>query len=321
VLVEPEIAGDPMSEQKWVRSSLAQLSRRLREAGHAVSAPTVGRVLRQLNYGLHGNSKQVEGSAQPPERDAQFTYLHEQRQTFLAAGQPVISVDTKKKELLGNFKNAGRTWSQSGAAVNVHDFPSAATGRAVPYGIYDLLHNQGSVYVGLSADTPRFAVEVVAHWWQDTGQAAFPTASELLILADAGGSNSARSRVWKQQLQEQVCDRFGLRVTVGHYPTGCSKWNPIEHRLFGPISSNWAGQPLRTLETMLGHIRGTTTATGLQVRAERQAGDYPLGEQVSDQAMASLHLTRHVTCPAWNYTLAPRSGTAATANELGQNRN
>jgi hypothetical protein len=302
-----------MSEQKWVRSSLAQLSRRLSEAGHTVSSPTVGRVLRRLNYGLHGNTKQVEGSAQSPERDAQFTYLQAQRQTFLAAGQPVISVDTKKKELLGNFKNAGRIWSQSGEAVNVHDFPSEATGRAVPYGVYDLIHNQGSVYVGLSADTPRFAVEVVAHWWQDAGQTAFPAASELLILADAGGSNSARSRVWKQQLQEQVSDRFGLRVTVGHYPTGCSKWNPIEHRLFGPISRNWAGQPLRTLETMLGHIRGTTTTTGLQVRAERQTGEYPLGEKVSDQAMASLLLTRHATCPAWNYTLTPRSDAAVPA--------
>jgi Rhodopirellula transposase DDE domain len=303
-----------MSEHKWVRSSLAYLSRRLSAAGHVVSAPTVGRVLRRLDYGLHGNTKQVEGSAQPPDRDAQFTYLQTQRQAFIAAGQPVISVDTKKKELLGNFKNAGRTWSQSGEAVNTHDFPSEATGRAVPYGIYDLIHNRGSVYVGLSADTPRFAVEVVAHWWQDAGRAAFPGASELLILADAGGSNSARARVWKHQLQEQVCDRFGLSVTVGHYPTGCSKWNPIEHRLFGPISSNWAGQPLRTVETMLGHLRGTTTATGLQVRAERQAGEYPLGEKVSAQAMASLHLTRPATCPAWNYTLTPRTRAIVTAD-------
>jgi hypothetical protein len=180
-------------------------------------------------------------------------------------------------------------------------------GRAVPYGIYDLAHNRGTVYVGQSADTPRFAVDLLARWWADEGQAAFPGASALLILADGGGSNSARSRVWKQQLQEQLCDRHGLAVTVCHYPTGCSKWNPIEHRLFGPISSNWAGHPLDTWDTLLGYLRGTTTATGLTVRAALHDGTYRTGERVTDAELTSLNLERHAVCPTWNYTLRPRS--------------
>ena len=251
---------------------------RLGEAGHPASPPTVRRLLDDQGYRLHANTKQLESSAAHPDRDQQFEYITEQRQAFGAAGLPQISVDTKKKELIGQFKNAGRVWSQEAEAVNVHDFRPDALGRAVPYGIYDLTHNRGTVYVGQSADTPRFAVDLLARWWVDEGQAAFPTASELLILADGGGSNSARSRVWKQQLQEQLCDRYGLAVTVCHYPTGCSKWNPIEHRLFGPISSNWAGQPLATWETMLGYLQGTTTETGLTVRAALHDGVYQTGE-------------------------------------------
>jgi hypothetical protein len=305
-LVEPETAGDPMSEQKWVRSSLRRLSRRLREAGHPASAPTVGRLLADRGYALHVNAKQVEARGAHPERDTQFTYISAQRQRFRAAGQPIISVDTKKKELVGNFKNAGRAWGRRAAAVQVHDFRQDALGRAVPYGIYDLSHNRGTVYVGASADTPRFAVQVIARWWQSEGRATFPGADRLLVLADAGGSNGCRPRLWKQQLQEQLSDRLGLTVTVCHYPTGCSKWNPIEHRLFGPISVNWAGQPLRTWEGMLGYLRGTTTATGLQVRADLHAGTYRTGERVSDAEMASLNLERHAVCPAWNYTIRPR---------------
>ena len=302
-----------MTAQKWVRSSLDELSRRLTGAGHPASAPTVGRVLRQLDYALHVNTKQVEGRAQPPERDAQFTYITQQRERFTAAGLPVISVDTKKKELIGNFKNGGRVWAASGEPVNVHDFPGDAQGRAVPYGIYDLARNRGSVYVGASGDTPRFAVDVVARWWESEGQGAFAGAPELLVLADAGGSNGCRPRVWKQQLQEQLCDRLGLTVTVCHYPTGCSKWNPIEHRLFGPMSTNWAGQPLRSWEIMLGWIAGTTTTTGLRVSAVRQPGVYPTGEHVSNKTMTSLNLERHAVCPTWNYTLRPRSD-ASTAS-------
>jgi hypothetical protein len=296
-----------MSGQKWVRSSLARLSRVLTAAGHPISAATVGRLLRRLDYALHGNSKRVEATAGHPDRDAQFSYLGTQRQVFQAAGLPLISVDTKKKELIGNFKNAGRSWSASAVGVNVHDFPGDALGRAVPYGIYDLTRNRGLVAVGQSADTPRFAVTAISHWWAEEGRVAYPTADRLLVLADAGGSNNCRARRWKQQLQEQLADRFGLAVTVGHYPTGCSKWNPIEHRLFGPISTNWAGQPLRSWEGLLGWIRGTTTATGLTVRADLLPGSYPTGETVTDEEMASLQLEPHAICPTWNYTIRPRS--------------
>jgi len=298
-----------MSEHKWVRVSLRQLSRELGEAGHPVSPPTVRRLLDAQGYRLHANTKQLDSGAAHPDRDQQFGYITEQRRVFREAGLPQISVDTKKKELIGQFKNGGQVWSQAPEAVNVHDFRPDALGRAVPYGIYDLTHNRGTVYVGQSADTPRFAVDLLARWWVDEGQATYPEASELLILADGGGSNSARSRVWKQQLQQQLCDRYGLAVTVCHYPPGCSKWNPIEHRLFGPISSNWAGHPLATWDTMLGYLHGTTTQTGLTVRAALHDGTYQTGESVSDAGMAALNLTRHDVCPTWNYTLRPRSTT------------
>jgi Rhodopirellula transposase DDE domain len=306
-LVEPVTAGDPMSERKWVRASLRSLSRRLGATGHPASPPTVRRLLADQRYRLHANTKQLEAGAAHPDRDRQFQYITEQRQVFSAAGRPQISVDTKKKELIGRFKNAGRVWGQTAEVVNAHDFRQDALGRAVPYGIYDLTHNRGTVYVGQSADTPRFAVDLLARWWSDEGQAAFPAARELLILADGGGSNSARSRVWKQQLQEQLCDHFGLTVNVCHYPTGCSKWNPIEHRLFGPISLTWAGHPLATWDIMLGYLQSTTTDTGLTVRAALHDGVYQTGERVSDAEMATLNLTRHAVCPAWNYTLRPRS--------------
>ncbi len=244
-----ETAGDPMSTQKWVRSSLRQLSRRLREAGHPISPPTVGRLLKSWDYALQVNAKKVEAGAGHPERDTQFAHIMAQRQAFTEAGDPIISVDTKKKELIGNVKNAGATWRREAEAVNVHDFLQEAVGRAVPYGIYDVTHNRGTVYVGSSADTPQFAVDVLARWWDTTGRATYPQATKLLILADGGGSNASRSRVWKQQIQEQLCDGRGLTVTVCHYPPGCSKWNPVEHRLFGPISVNWAGRPLRTFAT------------------------------------------------------------------------
>ena len=308
----PETAGDPMSRQQWVRSSLRSLSERLRAVGHPVSPPTVGRLLRRLGYALHVNAKQLEARSQHPHRDTQFVALAEQRQAFAAAGLPVISVDTKKKELIGLFKNAGQAWSLGAPAVNVHDFLSEATGRAVPYGIYDVEHNQGTVYVGLSGDTAQFAVDAIAHWWQTTGQAAYHPADHLLILADGGGSNGYRARLWKQQIQEHLCDGLGLTVSVCHYPPGCSKWNPIEHRLFGPISLNWAGTPLRTLDTMLAFVRGTTTSTGLTVHAAVLSGDYPTGVRVSDAAMQRLQVTKHTVCPDWNYTISPRASCATT---------
>ena len=300
-----------MSAQKWARSSLRQLSKGLTSTGRAISPPTVGRLLRKLGYALHVNAKKVEASATHPDRDAQFEHIAAQRQRFQAAELPIISVDTKKKELIGNFKNAGKAWNREAEAVNVHDFPQDALGRAVPYGIYDVINNRGTVYVGSSADTPRFAVDAVTRWWADNGRAVFPQAAEVLILADAGGSNGYRSRVWKQQLQEQLSDRHGLTVTVCHYPTGCSKWNPIEHRLFSHISLNWAGQPLRTWDTLLAYVRGTTTDTGLEVQAFLQDRLYENGQSVSHAEMKTLHIEPHAVCPQWNYTIRSRPDNSA----------
>jgi hypothetical protein len=305
-MVEPETAGEPTNQQKWIRSSLRQLSHRLAQAGHPASPPTVSRLLKKRDYSLKANLKKEAGEDHP-DRDNQFEYIQTQKQAFQDAGFPRISVDTKKKELIGNFRNAGQTWCREAEVVNVHDFPQDALGRAVPYGIYQLDVNRGSVYVGASADTPQSAVDVIASWWQDEGEDAFPDTDQLLILADGGGSNSYRSRVWKHQLQEQLSDRFGLQVTVCHYPTGCSKWNPIEHRLFSHISLNWVGKPLRTFDTMLAYIRGTTTTTGLTVKASLVEGVYEKGQRVSDAEMKTLNLERHEICPNWNYTLRPRS--------------
>jgi len=286
---------------------LRSLSKQLSDGGHTVSPPTVGRLLLDLDYALHVNAKKLEARSDHTDRDTQFTYIAAQRQAFRDAGLPIISVDTKKKELIGNFKNAGQAWGPQAEAVNAHDFPQDAAGRAVPYGIYDLIHNHGTVYVGSSGDTPQLAVEAIARWWENRGRAVFPQADQVLILADAGGSNGCRPRLWKQQLQAQVSDRLGLTVTVCHYPTGCSKWNPIEHRLFSQISINWAGKPLRTWEVLLGYLRGTTTTTGLQVDAFRLEGVYATGLSVSDGEMQTLNLERHDVCPSWNYTIRPRS--------------
>jgi len=295
-----------MSDQKWVRSSLRELSRKLEGAGHPVSPPTVGRLLEKLDYALHVNAKKVDARANHPDRDEQFEHIAAQRQAFEAAGWPIISVDTKKKELIGNFKNGGQAWSREAEAVNVHDFPQDALGRAVPYGIYDVTHNRGTIYVGSSGDTPQLAVDAIARWWESQGRTAHPEAPALLILADGGGSNGWQPRVWKQQLQVQLSDRLGLTVSVSHYPSGCSKWNPIEHRLFSHISMNWAGKPLRTWETMLGYINGTKTTTGLEVRAFRLDGEYKTGQSVSDAEMKTLNIERHAICPKWNYTIRPR---------------
>lgn len=294
-----------MSEQKWQRSSLRHLSSELTQQGHALSHTTVGRLLEKMKYSLKANCKRLAG-AEHPDRDRQFEYIEAQKQTFLAAGWPVISVDTKKKELVGNFKNNGRSWCRQAEAVNDHDFDQDALGKAVPYGIYNLNHNRGSVYVGNSADTAQFAVDVISRWWQTEGQVLFPGQTHLLILADAGGSNGCRPRLWKQQLQEQLADRLGLEVSVCHYPTGASKWNPIEHRLFGPISVNWAGKPLRTFETILAYIRGTVTETGLQVQAFLVDQVYEKGIKVSPKTMQTVNIQFAEVCPRWNYTIRPQ---------------
>jgi hypothetical protein len=293
-----------MSQQKWQRSSLRHLSRELKAKQHAVSHTTIRRLLVKQKYSLKANRKRCAG-AEHPDRDTQFTYLESQKKAFLAAGEPVISVDTKKKELIGNFKNAGRTWCQKAEEVNDHDFDQDALGKAVPYGIYDLNHNLGYVHVGTSADTPQFAVETIATWWQTEGKLLFPGKQRLLILADCGGSNGYRLRLWKQLLQEQVADRFDLEVLVCHYPTGASKWNPVEHRLFGPISVNWAGKPLRSFALLLNYIQGTVSETGLRVKAFLVDQVYPTGIKVSDEVMQALNIHFADVCPKWNYVIRP----------------
>jgi hypothetical protein len=299
-----------MSEKKWARASLRQLSRELGQAGHAASAPIVGRLLGKLGFGLRANQKSEEAGSNHPDRDTQFSYIAKRKAALITAGEPVISVDTKKKDLIGNFKNAGQAWGTEAERVNVHDFPSAADGRAVPYGIYDVAKNRGWVMVGQSADTPEFAVDAIASWWEEEGRKSYPGAKRLLILADGGGSNGARSRVWKQQMQEQMADRLGVEVTVCHYPRGCSKYNPIEHRLFSFISLNWAGKPLRSFEAMLGLIRATTTKAGLKVKATLNEKVYAKGRRVSEAEMKALDLERHEVCPEWNYTIRPRLANA-----------
>jgi hypothetical protein len=294
-----------MSETKWQRSSLRKLSQELTKAEHPVSHTTVGRLLHEQHYTLKANEKRLSGTAHP-DRDQQFEYLEDLKTAFLEAGKPVISVDSKKKELIGNFKNNGREWCLTATAVNEHDFDQDALGKAAPYGIYDLAKNQGYVYVGQSADTPQFAVEMIACWWQSAGRLLYPGQTQLLILADAGGSNGCRPHVWKQQIQEQLADRLGLEVTVCHFPTGASKWNPIEHRLFGPISINWAGKPLRTFEAMLAYIRGTVNATGLQVKAFLIEKVYEKGIKVAKEIFALINIQPHEICPRWNYTIRPQ---------------
>jgi hypothetical protein len=292
-----------MSGRKWRRSSLRALSKAL---GEKISHSTLRRLLKGLDYSLKANVKRLTGKPHP-ERETQFAYIQQQKQAFGEAGLPIISVDTKKKELIGNFKNAGRRWCQVADAVNAHDFEQDALGRAVPYGVYDLTNNRGYVYVGCSADTPQFAVEQIASWWRSFGSHDFPGAKRLLILCDAGGSNGYRARLWKQQLQELIADQLGLEVTVCHYPTGASKWNPIEHRLFGPISVNWAAQPLGTFERMLALIRDTVTETGLKIEAILVDKVYARGLKVTDAVMKGLNLVKHTVCPNWNYTIGPRS--------------
>ena len=304
-MIEGETAGNPMSDQKWQRSSLRHLSSELTKDLHPVSHMTVRRLLVKMKYSLKANVKRLSGAAHP-DREQQFEQIESLRKAFLASGRPVISVDSKKKELIGNFKNAGRSWCLAAEAVNDHDFDQDALGKAVPYGIYDLNHNLGYVYVGNSADTPQFAVEAIARWWQTEGQSMFPGQTQILILADAGGSNGCRPRLWKQQLQELLSDHLGLEVTVCHYPTGASKWNPIEHCLFGPISVNWAGKPLRTFETALAYIQGTTTETGLRVQAYMIDQVYQKGIKVSTEMMQSLNIHFAPICPRWNYTIRPQ---------------
>jgi len=304
-LTDPVTGGDPMTEAKYVRRSLQHLSDELAAVGHAACPNTVADLLRDMDYRLRVNVKRLTGPYHR-DRDLQFGYLESMVAVFRAEGWPILSVDTKKKELVGNFDQSGTTWLREPYEVNAHDFLTDAQYRAVPYGLYDVLANQGHVVVGTSADTPRFAAEAVARWWQRYGCARYPDAGVLLVLADAGGSNGCRPRLWKQSLQEVVANRYGLAVMVCHYPTGASKWNPVEHRLFGPISTNWAGVPLQSPEVLLGFVRGTTTRTGLRVTAEWWERTYAKGQKVSDAEMADLWIEHHGSCPRWNYTIEPQ---------------
>lgn len=306
-MIEEETGGDPMNDQKWVRLSLEHLSDLLAARGHRVDPKTVRRLLLKHDYSLKANRKRFTGPPHP-DRNTQFRHIAVYKHRFLKAGWPVISVDGKKKELIGNFKNPGESWCQEAEEVNAYDFLSDALCRATPYGVYGLNDGRGHVYVGTSADTPEFAVDAITRWWTEEGRRPFAGCRRLLILADSGGSNGCRPRQWKLRLQERLADEWGLSVTVCHYPRGGSKWNPIEHRLFSFISINWEGKPLRTLPIMLALIRGTKVG-GHPVQAYLLDKEYHTGVKVSNEEFATIRLQRHKTCPAWNYTIMPRTHT------------
>ncbi len=304
-LVEPTASGDPMSPLRWTSKSVRQLAASLQGMGHRVSRQLVAELLAAAGYSLQANRKTREGTSHP-DRDAQFRYINQQVRRFQAATQPVISVDTKKKELVGDFKNAGRQWRPTGQPepVRVHDFIIPAKGKAIPYGVYDLTRNAGWVSVGVDHDTATFAVRTIGRWWHKMGRPRYRRARSLLITADAGGSNGARVRLWKWELQ-RLADRTRLAITVCHLPPGTSKWNKIEHRLFSYISTNWRGQPLVSLAVIVNLIGATRTAAGLRVRCELDRGAYPNGRDISDAQMAALNLAPHRFHGDWNYTINP----------------
>ena len=301
--MEHDTAGDPLTGLKWTRRTTAKIARELAATGISVSPKTVGRLLKELGYSLRVNSKKIS-SGTGPDRNTQFEIIADRRRRFSRGGAPIISVDTKKKEPVGNFKNPGTAWNKTAVPVHDHDFRSLGSGVAVPYGIYDVEANRGSVFIGMSSDTPRFAIDAIDKWWRYDGQHRYKDAAELLILADCGGSNGYRCRAWKLGLQ-QLADKTGLTISVSHYPPGASKWNPIEHRLFCEISKNWAGRPLDSTETVKNYISTTTTTTGLHVKAYIDTKDYPKGVKVSKDQMDNLHLTAAGALPDWNYALAP----------------
>lgn len=309
-LVEPVTRGDPESPLRWTCKSLMQLSRELGACGHTISHVSVGALLKDLGYSLQGNRKTLEGASHP-DRNAQFEFINEKIETALSAGQPVISVDTKKKELVGQYKNGGKAWRPQGEpeAVKVHDFVDAELGRANPYGVYDLGSNSAWVSVGTDHDTASFAVATVRRWWFAMGKAIYPDAKELMITADGGGSNGSRVRLWKLELQ-RLADELGIPIRVSHFPPGTSKWNKIEHRLFSYISLNWRGQPLVSHEVIVNLIAATTTQKGLKVRAQLDTNLYPKGIKVSDHEFASICLDRDDFHGEWNYVITPNATSA-----------
>ena len=304
-LVEPVVRGDPESPLRWTCKSLRTLSDALRNMGHAISYVTVGTLLHRAGYSLQANRKTKEGK-QHPDRNAQFEYIYQEVGRQQRAGQPVISVDTKKKELIGDFKNAGREWLPEGEPrrVRVHDFLIPRKGKAIPYGVYDLSRDEGWVNIGVDHDTAAFAVNSIRRWWETMGRRTYPKGRTLLITADSGGSNGARTRLWKWELQNLANDS-GLKICVRHLPPGTSKWNKIEHRLFSFISQNWRGRPLTSLAVIVNLIAGTKTKSGLRVRCEIDKGRYPKGEKISDAQMAALNIKLDNFHGDWNYTISP----------------
>lgn len=304
-----DTAGDPVSGCKWTRKTTLKIAQQLKRVGIRVSANTVGKLLKKMDFSLRVNLKSLEsGLSKPPdprERDLQFRYIRSQICSYTAQGMPVISVDTKSRELMGPFHKSGRRWSQYPIKVFDHDFPSDSKGIVIPYGIYDISRNEGFVCVGTSRDTSEFAVDSIRTWWLQAGSNHYPNADRLLILADCGGSNGYRTRLWKHKLHTAFCTRFGLQVKVCHYPPGSSKWNPIEHRMFSFISSNWSAHPLYDHETVLKFIRTTKTTAGLKVRASLNRKHYEKGKKVSDQQMQQITLKRYTLRPNWNYSIAP----------------
>ena len=304
-LVEPEARGDPQSPLQWTAKSLRKLSQGLGDLGHTIGRTLVGELLHELGYRLQSNRKTREGSSHP-DRDAQFCYINDRVKAALAAGDPAISVDTKKKELVGDFKNAGREWRPSGSPeeVRVHDFVIPELGRAVPYGVYDIAGNAGWVSVGIDHDTAAFAANAIRSWWTLMGRERYPHPRGLPITADGGGSNGSRVRLWKLELQT-LADEIGIPITVCHLPPGTSKWNKIEHRLFSFITGNWRGKPLVSHQVIVQLIAATTTKAGLKVRCELDPNSYPAGIKVSDAELQAVNLRRHDFHGEWNYTLSP----------------
>jgi hypothetical protein len=306
LLIEPTTRGDPESPLRWTCKSLRHLADELARQDHPAAPNTVAVLLKGAGYSLQGNRKTREGESHP-DRDAQFRYINQQVRQGLDRGQPVISVDTKKKELVGDFKNGGREWRPQGRPedVRVHDFLDQTLGKAIPYGVYDLFNNQGWVSVGIDHDTAQFAVNSIRRWWRHMGSRRFPKARQLLITADGGGSNASRSRLWKRCLQE-LADELGMPLNVCHFPPGTSKWNKIEHRLFSFITQNWRGRPLVSHETIVSLIARTTTKAGLTVKAALDTNPYETAIKVSDEEMAQVRLTPHAFHGDWNYTIDPR---------------
>ena len=305
-LVDPVTRGDPMSPLRWACKSAATLAEGLQAQGHVVSERTVNRLLHDLDYSLQSNRKTIEGKGHP-DRDAQFQYINRRAKAFQRQGQPVVSVDTKKKELVGRYRNGGREWQPKGKPekVKVHDFLDKELGKAIPYGVYDMVANSGWVSVGVDHDTAEFAVETLRRWWERMGGQVYPRAKKLLITADGGGSNGSRCRLWKVELQ-RLADETGLRISVCHFPPGTSKWNKIEHRMFCHITENWRGRPLVSREVVVNLIGSTRTKTGLEIRSALDGGSYPIAREVTDQQMDGLSIKREKFHGEWNYTIRQR---------------